>query len=224
MVRARPEGVSGLLDRRFLLVRSEKKPGHDGRHERPHSMPDPALGPSGVRCQSGMEVRLLGTIWVRVTAWAWVRGVEVAEATRIAVRRLKWLPRVARARGGGRGGWYGYGRPRALGLPCGRWRAPGRGWDAAFEPPFGSEDEDWAGLVRLEEQLTDEPLRRGVRPPVSFCGTCVSNVCSSTADGESVQGASSRSSVGMARAASRRPPSREHDRPARMRFCGRHWL
>lgn len=55
--------------------------------------------------------------------------------------------------------------------------------------------------IRLAEQLTDEPLLAEFGHVLFSAGTCVSSACSSRADGESVQGDSSRSSVDMARAA-----------------------
>ena len=58
---------------------------------------------------------------------------------RIALRRLEWPPRVARARPDGRGGSCASGRPRDVGPRCERWRALERDRDAAFEPPLASQ-------------------------------------------------------------------------------------
>jgi hypothetical protein len=58
---------------------------------------------------------------------------------RIAVWRLEWPPRVARARRDGRDGSCASGRPRDVGHRCERWRALERERGAAFEPPLASQ-------------------------------------------------------------------------------------
>ena len=58
---------------------------------------------------------------------------------RIAVWRLEWPPRVARARRDGRDGSCASGRPRDVGHRCERWRALERKRGAAFEPPLASQ-------------------------------------------------------------------------------------
>ena len=58
---------------------------------------------------------------------------------RIAVWRLVWPPRVARARRDGRDGSCASGRPRDVGHRCERWRALERERGAAFEPPLASQ-------------------------------------------------------------------------------------
>jgi hypothetical protein len=58
---------------------------------------------------------------------------------RIAVWRLEWPPRVARARRDGRDGSCAGGRPRDVGHRSERWRALERKRGAAFEPPLASQ-------------------------------------------------------------------------------------
>lgn len=58
---------------------------------------------------------------------------------RIAVWRLEWPSRVARARRDGRDGSCASGRPRDVGHRCERWRALERERGAAFEPPLASQ-------------------------------------------------------------------------------------
>jgi hypothetical protein len=67
---------------------------------------------------------------------------------RIAVWRLAWPRRVARARRDARGGWCADGRPRDVGPRCERWRAFERARDAAFEPPLASQV--LLGIEKLE--------------------------------------------------------------------------
>jgi hypothetical protein len=76
---------------------------------------------------------------------------------RIAVWRLEWPPRVARARRDGRDGSCAGGRPRDVGHRCERWRALERERGAAFEPPLASQV--LLGIKQLEPN--GEVLLRG---------------------------------------------------------------
>jgi hypothetical protein len=102
------------------------------------SMPDRfrLAAPRGPRRRIGIAMGLLGP-----SRLASCRRPERTKSTRltrerIAVWRLEWPPRVARARRDGRGGSCANGRPRDAGPRCGRWRALERERGAAFEPPL----------------------------------------------------------------------------------------
>ena len=93
---------------------------------------------------------------------------------RIAVWRLEWPPRVARARRDGRDGSCASGRPRDVGHRCERRRALERERCAAFEPPLASQV--LLGIKQLEPNgqvlLRRPDCVRGHSGPPGVGGVC----------------------------------------------------
>lgn len=93
---------------------------------------------------------------------------------RIAVWRLEWPPRVARARRDGRDGSCASGRPRDVGHRCERWRALERERGAAFEPPLASQV--LLGIKQLEPERPGAPAPTRLRTR-SFRSSWCRGVC-----------------------------------------------
>jgi hypothetical protein len=92
---------------------------------------------------------------------------------RIAVWRLEWPPRVARARRDGRDGSCAGGRPRDVGHRSERWRALERERGAAFEPPLASQV--LLGIKQLEPTARcscADPIAYAVIPVLLVSGVC----------------------------------------------------
>ncbi len=105
------------------------------------SMPDRfrLAAPRGHRRRIGMAIGLLEQSRLASCPRPGRTKSTPLTRRRIAVWRLEWPPRVARARRDGRDGSCANGRPRDVGHRCERWRALERERDAAFEPPLASQ-------------------------------------------------------------------------------------
>jgi len=105
------------------------------------SMPDRfrLAAPRGRRRRIGMAVGLLEQSWLASCPRPGRAKSTPLARRRIAVWRLKWPPRVARAQRDGRGGSCACGWPRDVGHRCERWRVLERDRGAAFEPPVVSQ-------------------------------------------------------------------------------------
>jgi hypothetical protein len=105
------------------------------------SMPDRfrLAAPRGRRRRSGMAMGLLEQSRLASCPRPGRTKSTPLTRRRIAVWRLEWPPRVARARRDGRDGSCASGRPRDVGHRCERWRALERERGTAFEPPLASQ-------------------------------------------------------------------------------------
>jgi hypothetical protein len=98
------------------------------------SMPDRfrLAAPRGRRRRIGMAVGLLEQSRLASCPRPGRTKSTPVTRRRIAVWRLEWPPRVARARRDGRDGSCANGRPRDVGHRCERWRPFEREWGVAF--------------------------------------------------------------------------------------------
>jgi hypothetical protein len=105
------------------------------------SMPDRfrLAAPRGRRRRIGMAMGLLEQSRLASCSRPGRTKSTPLTRRRIAVWRLEWPPRVARARRDRRDGSCASGRPRDVGHRCERWRALERERGAAFEPPLASQ-------------------------------------------------------------------------------------
>lgn len=105
------------------------------------SMPDRfrLAAPRGPRRRIGMALGLLAQSRLASCPRPGRTKSTPLTRRRIAVWRLEWPPRVARARRDGRDASCASRRPRDVGHRCERWRALERERGAAFEPPLASQ-------------------------------------------------------------------------------------
>jgi hypothetical protein len=140
------------------------------------SMPDRfwRVAPRGRRRRIGMAIGL-----PEESRLSSCRRPERTKSTpltrrRILEWRLKWPPRVARARREGRDGSCANGRPRDVGHRYERWRPPERERGAASEPPLASQV--GPGIKQLEPNsqvlLRRPDCVRGHFPVLLVSGVC----------------------------------------------------